>query len=389
MCSWPRRAGTRCWHPRDQRRHRRDRAEVREVRVDRPDRGASVQLDAQDHRRRGRHRCTTAGLPTCAPETAQGIFVNFGNVLDTMRRKLPFGVAQVGKAFRNEITRRATSTSPDAGVRADGDRVLRDALPARTRRRTRPGSTRGRSGTWISACGETTCASANRTRPSSPTTPSGASISSTASRWGGASSRGSRTAPTSISKAHSRSPENPGRRRRELRYFDQEKKQHIVPYVIEPSAGADRATLAFLCDAYDESLVKEPPVEETTKLRELVHSFAKSVDKRDPKQMEPAVKERLMAAADKIAAGLPGSLPELVALSDDADANRIEVWKKVARRGRAARRGSHAHGPAPAPAPGAHHGGRLPAQEERAAPGRDGPVHQGQSPESRGPARRL
>jgi glycyl-tRNA synthetase len=129
-------------------------------------------------------------------------------------------------------------------------------------------------------------------------------------------------------KAHSRSTENPDAVG-ELKYFDQEKKQHIVPYVIEPSAGADRATLAFLCDAYDESLVKEPPAEETTKLRELVHSFMKSVEKRDPKQMEPAVKERLVAAADKIAAALPGSLPELAALSDDPDANRIEVWKKV------------------------------------------------------------
>ena len=38
------------------------------------------------------------------PETAQGIFVNFANVLQTMRRKLPFGIAQIGKAFRNEIT---------------------------------------------------------------------------------------------------------------------------------------------------------------------------------------------------------------------------------------------------------------------------------------------
>jgi glycyl-tRNA synthetase len=99
--------------------------------------------------------------------------------------------------------------------------------------------------------------------------------------------------------------------------------------VIEPSAGADRATLAFLCDAYDESLVKEPPAEETAKLRELVLSFAKSVDKRDPKQMEPATKERLVAAAEKLAAALPASLPELLGLADDADANRIEVWKKV------------------------------------------------------------
>ena len=38
------------------------------------------------------------------PETAQGIFVNFKNVLQTMRPRLPFGIAQIGKAFRNEIT---------------------------------------------------------------------------------------------------------------------------------------------------------------------------------------------------------------------------------------------------------------------------------------------
>jgi len=60
-----------------------------------------------------------------------------------------------------------------------------------------------------------------------------------------------------------------------------------------------------------------------------VQSFAKSVDKRDPKQMEPETKARLLAAAEKIAAGLPGTLPELLALSDDEAANKIEVFKKV------------------------------------------------------------
>ena len=134
-------------------------------------------------------------------------------------------------------------------------------------------------------------------------------------------------------KAHSRSPENPDAVG-ELKYFDQEQKKHIVPYVIEPSAGADRATLAFLCDAFDESLVKEPPAEETTKLRELVLSFAKSVakkpvDEKDPRAFDPEAKARLVAAAEKIAAGLPGTLPELLALSDDEAANKIEVFKKV------------------------------------------------------------
>ena len=138
---------------RDQRRHRRQGAEVPEVRLDRPDRGAAVQPDVQDHGRRRRHR-RRSRLAYLRPETAQGIFVNFGNVLDTMRRKLPFGIAQIGKAFRNEITPRQLHL-PDARVRADGDRVLRQAGRGRGVR-TRRGSTRARSGTSTSACGART-----------------------------------------------------------------------------------------------------------------------------------------------------------------------------------------------------------------------------------------
>ena len=62
------------------------------------------------------------------PETAQGIFVNFKNVLQFARKKPPFGIAQIGKAFRNEITPGQLHL-PHARVRADGDRVLRPAAP--------------------------------------------------------------------------------------------------------------------------------------------------------------------------------------------------------------------------------------------------------------------
>ena len=58
------------------------------------------------------------------PETAQGMFTNFANVLDTTRKKPPFGIAQVGKSFRNEITP-AELRLPHPRVRADGDGVLR------------------------------------------------------------------------------------------------------------------------------------------------------------------------------------------------------------------------------------------------------------------------
>ena len=60
------------------------------------------------------------------PETAQGIFVNYLNVQKTGRMKLPFGIAQIGKAFRNEIVARQF-IFPYARVRANGDAVLREA----------------------------------------------------------------------------------------------------------------------------------------------------------------------------------------------------------------------------------------------------------------------
>jgi glycyl-tRNA synthetase len=266
-----------------------------------------------------------SGLAYLRPETAQGIFVNFQNVLDTMRRKLPFGVAQIGKAFRNEITpgnftfrtREFEQMEIEYFVRPGEDEAAHQMwIDTRTK--------------WYAGLGlrpenlkqreqdkEELAHYAKRCVDLEYRFPMG---------WSELEGIANRT--DFDLGAHSRGPNNPDSLV-ELRYFDQEQKKHIIPYVIEPSAGADRATLAFLCDAYDESLVKEPPAEETAKLRDLVASFAKSVDKRDAKQIEPAVKARLLGAAETILAGLPGTLPELLALSDDVDANKIEIFKKV------------------------------------------------------------
>jgi len=87
-----------------------------------------------------------SGLVYLRPETAQGIFVNFGNVLDTMRRKLAFGIAQVGKAFRNEITPGNFTFRTREFEQMEIEYFVR---PARTRRRTRCGSPSARNGTWI------------------------------------------------------------------------------------------------------------------------------------------------------------------------------------------------------------------------------------------------
>jgi glycyl-tRNA synthetase len=266
-----------------------------------------------------------SGLAYLRPETAQGIFVNFQNVLDTMRRKLPFGVAQIGKAFRNEITpgnftfrtREFEQMEIEYFVKPGEDEAAHQMwIDTRTKWYAdlglRPENLKQREQTK-----DELAHYAKRCVDLEYKFPMG---------WSELEGIANRT--DFDLGAHSRGPNNPDSVV-ELRYFDQEQKKHIIPYVIEPSAGADRATLAFLCDAYDESLVKEPPAEEVAKVKELVGSFAKSVEKRDAKQIEPETKARLLAAAEKIMAGLPGTLPELLALSDDEGANKIEVFKKV------------------------------------------------------------
>jgi glycyl-tRNA synthetase len=137
------------------------------------------------------------------PETAQGIFVDFPIIQQVSRKKIPFGIAQIGKAFRNEITPGTSSSGP--GVRADGARVLRRAghrcrlAPALDRHAPRlvpgPGAARG----------ERAHSASTATR-SWPTTPSGRSTSSTSSRSAGRSWRGSPTGPTSTCPSTRSSP---------------------------------------------------------------------------------------------------------------------------------------------------------------------------------------
>jgi len=113
------------------------------------------------------------------PETAQGIFVNFKNVLQFSRKKPPFGIAQVGKSFRNEITPGKLHL-PHARVRADGDGVL----SCRRRRRSFTSSCgwpSASAGTWSSASAPTICACGPTTPRSSRTTPRRRATSNTCS----------------------------------------------------------------------------------------------------------------------------------------------------------------------------------------------------------------
>jgi glycyl-tRNA synthetase len=264
-----------------------------------------------------------SGLVYLRPETAQGIFVNFGNVLDTMRRKLPFGIAQVGKAFRNEITpgnftfrtREFEQMEIEYFVRPGEDEAAHQMWID-----TRKG--------WYRDLGMRMEALREREQTKDELAHYAKRCVDLEYRFpmGWSELEGIANRTDFDLRAHSRNEKNPDAVG-ELTYFDPELKKHIVPYVIEPSAGADRATLAFLCDAYDDALVKEPPAEDSAKLRELVESFARSVAKRDT--MAADVKDRLVAEAEAIAAGLPATLPRLLGLMEDSEANKIEVMKKV------------------------------------------------------------
>ncbi len=177
------------------------------------------------------------------PETAQGIFVNFKNVQRTTRKKIPFGIGQIGKSFRNEIT------------------------PGNFTFRTRefeqmeleffcePGTDLEWFDYWKNECvsflkelgiddknmrirdheQEELSHYSNATSDIEFLFPFG---------WGELWGIADRT--DFDLKAHM---EHAGE---DMNYFDQEKNIKYVPYCIEPSLGADRVTLAFLCNAYDE-----------------------------------------------------------------------------------------------------------------------------------------
>jgi glycyl-tRNA synthetase len=190
------------------------------------------------------------------PETAQGIFINFKNVLQFSRKKPPFGIAQVGKSFRNEITpgnfifrtREFEQMEMEFFVPPDqAQRWFEHWLGERERWYVelgiRPDHLRLRPhdpdelSHYSSATSDV-----EYLFPSTGATPDGAG------RWSeleGIANRGDFDL--------TRHTEYSGQK---LEYFDQASGERYVPHVIEPAAGVDRATLAFLVDAYDEEFVE-------------------------------------------------------------------------------------------------------------------------------------
>lgn len=181
------------------------------------------------------------------PETAQGIFVNFANVLDAMHPKLPFGIAQIGKAFRNEITtgnftfrsHEFEQMEIEYFVRPDdADKKLEEWIEERFNWYTELGIKRENL----------------RKRPHTQDELAHYAVACTDIEYnfpfGWSELEGIANRTDFDLKQHSKFSG------KELTYFDENDKKHISPYVIEPSGGVDRAVLAFLVDAYHEEKVK-------------------------------------------------------------------------------------------------------------------------------------
>ncbi len=198
------------------------------------------------------------------PETAQGIFVNFPNIQRTTRKKLPFGVAQVGKAFRNEIT--------------PGNFVFRTREFEQMELEffCKPDTDLEWFYYWKDFC-KNWLLSLNMTEENLRLRDHSAEELSFYSKattdfeylfpfgWGELWGIADRT--DYDLKQHS---EHSGK---DLTYFDQEENKRYIPYVVEPSLGADRAALAFLCDAYDEETVGDNDVRTVLHLHPFLAPF--------------------------------------------------------------------------------------------------------------------
>ncbi|MGX8701959.1 glycine--tRNA ligase [Caproiciproducens sp.] len=182
------------------------------------------------------------------PETAQGIFVNFANIQRTTRRKVPFGVAQIGKSFRNEITpgnftfrtREFEQMELEFFCKPDTDLdwfyYWKDYCKK-----------------WLLNLGMTE--ENIRLRDHEQEELSFYSKATTDIEylfpfgWGELWGVADRT-NYDLTQHQNHSGKS-------LEYFDPETNERYVPYVVEPSLGADRVALAFLCDAYDEEKLDE------------------------------------------------------------------------------------------------------------------------------------
>ncbi len=299
------------------------------------------------------------------PETAQGIFVNFNNVQQAMRRKLPFGIAQIGKAFRNEIT------PGNFTFRTREFEQMEIEFFCKPPQFLQPGEKNDEElhqewveqrFNWYVNLGLDPAKLMKREQAKEelahyakatvdieykfPGSLGFSELEGVANRQDYDLSAHSRDIPEADLQRLklTANPDSTGK----LDYFDDQfvdpatgkKGARYIPYVIEPSAGATRATLAFLCEAYNEELVSEPKAEVLTPLREANAAALKSIAKKIGEAEKAAAKgEPVAPTADQLKAiqtaletadaGLPQTLLDVEDACNLPGADKIELLKKV------------------------------------------------------------
>ena len=210
----------------------------------------------------------TASQIYLRPETAQGIFVNFRNVQRTTRKKIPFGIAQIGKSFRNEITpgnftfrtREFEQMELEffcaPGTEMEWYAYWKDFCK-----------------NWLLSLGMTP--EHMRMREHDPAELSHYSNGTTDIEflfpfgWGELWGIASRT--DFDLKAHA------NHSGASMDYLDPFTNERYIPYCVEPSLGADRVALAFLCDAYDEETLENGDVRNVLRLHPALAPFKAAV----------------------------------------------------------------------------------------------------------------
>ncbi|MFA5145998.1 MAG: glycine--tRNA ligase [Candidatus Omnitrophota bacterium] len=181
------------------------------------------------------------------PETAQGIFVNFQNVITSMRRKIPFGIAQIGKSFRNEVT------TGNLTFRS------REFEQMEIEFFVKPGTDEEWYGKWVAerfnwyvslGIREENLRKRQHEKDELAHYAKACTDIEYKFPFGWSELEGIANRTDFDLKQHMRLSG------KDLQYFDEETKDKFTPYVIEPSGGIDRSVLAFLADSYSEEEVK-------------------------------------------------------------------------------------------------------------------------------------
>lgn len=299
------------------------------------------------------------------PETAQGIFVNFANVQQAMRRKLPFGIAQIGKAFRNEITpgnftfRTREFEQMEIEYFCKPPQFLQPDEKNDVELHAEWVEQRFN---WYVNLGLDPEKLIKREQAKEELAHYAKATVDIEYRFPGSLGyselEGIANRQDYDLSAHSRDiPEADLQRLKleanahtttKLDYFDDQfvdpatgkRGAKYVPYVIEPSAGATRATLAFLCEAYNEELVSHPSEEALKPLREALAAAVKNIAKKiaeadkltqKGESANPTAEQltTILTALGQAEVGLPQTLLDVEDACNLPGADRVELLKKA------------------------------------------------------------